>query len=84
MQGLPGQWNIWTGSVNGHPIVNYVKAEGQDLAELEFDVMDVYRDATKRNLNLPGNKILAVAIGYEVWNGPVTNLVTEDFYVDVK
>lgn len=84
VQGLPGQWKIWTGSVNGHPIVNYVKDEGQDLAELEYDVMDVYRDAIKRGYNLPGNKILAVAIGYEVWNGPVTNLVTDDFYVDVK
>jgi len=82
--GLPGSWTIWTGSVNGHPIVNYVRAEGQDLPELEFDVMDVYRDATKRGYNLPGSQILAVAVGYEVWNGPITNLVTDDFYVDVK
>jgi hypothetical protein len=27
---------------------------------------------------------MAVAVGYEVWNGPITNLVTDDFYVDVK
>jgi hypothetical protein len=70
--------------VNGKPIVNYVKAEGQDLGELEFDVKAVYQDAINRNYNLPGTHIMAVAIGYEVWNGPVTNLVTEDFYVDVK
>jgi hypothetical protein len=82
--GLPGSWSIWTGNVNGHPIVNYVKGEGQDLAELEFDVMDVYRDAIKRGYSLPGSNIIAVAVGYEVWNGPITNLVTEDFYVDVK
>lgn len=82
--GLPGSWNIWTGNVNGHPIVNYVKAEGQDLPELEYDVMDVYRDAIKRGYNLPGSNIIAVAVGYEVWNGPITNLVTDDFYVDVK
>jgi len=82
--GLPGTWSIWTGSVNGHPIVNYVKSEGTDLAELEFDVMDVYRDAIKRGYNLPGSNIMAVAVGYEVWNGPITNLVTDDFYVDVK
>ena len=82
--GLPGSWNIWVGNVNGHPIVNYVKAEGQDLAELEYDVLDVYRDAIKRGYNLPGANIMAVAVGYEVWNGPITNLVTEDFYVDVK
>jgi hypothetical protein len=71
-------------TVNGHPIVNYVKAEGQDLSELEFDVIALYNDAKKRNLNLPGNKLLSVAIGFEIWNGPVTNLVTEDFYVDAK
>ena len=82
--GLPGNWNIWVGNVNGHPIVNYVKAEGQDLAELEYDVLDVYRDAIKRGYNLPGANLMAVAVGYEVWNGPITNLVTDDFYVDVK
>lgn len=82
--GLPGTWNTWVGTVNGHPIVNYVKPEGQDLAELEFDVMDVYRDAIKRGYNLPGANIMSVAVGYEVWNGPITNLVTDDFYVDVK
>jgi hypothetical protein len=82
--GLPGTWNIWTGQVKGFPIVNYVLDEGEDLSELEFDVMDVYDDAKRRNYNLPGTTIMAVAVGFEVWNGPVTNLVNEDFYVDVK
>ena len=82
--GLPGTWKIWTGSVNGHPIVNYTQDEGHDLSELEYDVMDVYRDAIKRGYNLPGSQIMAVAVGYEVWNGPITHLVTDDFYVDVK
>lgn len=84
VDGLPGTWTVWTGNVNGHPIVNYVKQEGQDLAELEYDVLDVYKDAQKRNFNLPGSNLLAVAVGFEVWNGPITNLVTDDFYVDVK
>jgi len=82
--GLPGTWNIWKGSVNGLPIVNYVQPEGKDLSELEYDVLDVYNDAIKRNYSLPGAQIMSVAVGYEVWNGPVTNIVTEDFYVDVK
>jgi hypothetical protein len=82
--GLPGTWSIWTGSVNGKPIVNYVRAEGQDLNELEFDVKALYQDAINRNYNLPGSHFMAVAIGFEVWNGPVQNLVTDDFYVDVK
>jgi hypothetical protein len=87
--GLPGTWNIWRGTVvhegATYPIVNYVQPEGHDLSELEFDVLDVYRDAIKRpGVSLPGTNLMAVAVGYEVWNGPVTNLVTEDFYVDVK
>ena len=82
--GVPGSWNVWKGMVNGLPIVNYVQQEGHDLGELEFDVLDVYRDAIKQSYNLPGTNLLAVAVGYEVWNGPITNLVTEDFYVDVK
>jgi len=83
--GLPGTWNIWKGTVNNLPIVNYVQPEGKDLSELEYNVLDVYNDALKRYPgSLPGAQILAVAVGYEVWNGPVTNIVTDDFYVDVK
>ncbi|HET7544204.1 MAG TPA: hypothetical protein VFK05_30245 [Polyangiaceae bacterium] len=82
--GLPGTWTIVKGTVNGLPIVNYVQPEGKDLSELEFNALDVYNDAMKRGYSLPGSQILAVAIGYEIWNGPITNLVTEDFYVDVK
>lgn len=84
IEGLPGTWTIWTGQVNGLPIVNYVKPEGMDLGELEFDVLDVYNDAIARGYNLPGSHILSVAIGFEVWNGPVSGIVTEDFYVDVN
>ena len=81
--GLPGTWDIWIGSVQGHPIVNYVAKRGQDLPELEYNVLDVYHDALGRGYSLPGTHIMAVAVGYEVWNGPVTNLATDDFYVDV-
>lgn len=80
---VPGSWNLWTGAVQGVPIVNYVRAEGQDLSELEFDVLDFYRDAKGRNLNLPGTKLLAVAVGFETWSS-ISNVSTEDFYVDVK
>jgi hypothetical protein len=82
--GLPGNWTVWKGSVNNHDIVNYVAPEGSDVHELEFDVLDVYNDAIGRGYALPGQQILAVAIGYEVWNGPVANIETEDFYVDVN
>jgi hypothetical protein len=83
VQNLPGTWTIWTGTVNGHPIVNYVAREGSDIPQLEFNVLDVYHDALSRGLSLPGDTLLAVATGYEIWNGPITNLQTTDFYVDV-
>lgn len=82
--GLPGTWNVWVGKVNNAPIINWVKPEGQDLEEFEFDVMDLVRDAPNRGFTVPGTDIGAVAIGFEIWEGPVTNLVTEDFYVDVQ
>lgn len=80
----PGVWDIWNGSVNGLPIVNYVRAEGNDSYEIEFDVMDFVRDAKSRNLNLPGASINAVAVGFEIWRGPVMNLQSLDFYVKVN
>lgn len=81
---VPGTWDVWTGRVNNAPIINWVKPEGQDIAELEFDVMDFVRDAPNRGFQLPGNEIMSVAVGFEIWEGPVSNLVSEDFYVDVK
>jgi hypothetical protein len=35
-----------------------------------------------RGLQVPGTHILSVAVGFEIWNGPVTNLQSIDFYVD--
>lgn len=81
---VPGVWDVWAGTVGGKPCISYVRAEGQDTLELEFDVMDFVRDVPTRNITLPGSHILSVAVGFEIWNGPVTNLVSEDFYVDVR
>lgn len=81
---LPGVWNIWTGHVNGLPIINYVRPEGQDSMELAFDLMDFFDDATSRNITIPGNEIRSVAIGFEIWNGPVSGLKAEDFCVQVN
>lgn len=79
---VPGVWDIWTGEVNDAPIINYVRAERDDTFELEFDMMDFIQDARARSLEIPGTHVLSVAIGFEIWNGPVTNLRTVDFYVD--
>lgn len=81
---VPGTWNIWDGSVNNLPIINWVRAEGDDSTEIEFDVLDFIRDADARGLSYPGTHINAVAVGFEVWEGPISNLESVDFYVDVQ
>ncbi|HEY3495969.1 MAG TPA: hypothetical protein VGK73_14825 [Polyangiaceae bacterium] len=80
----PGTWNIWQGTVNNRPIINWVRAEGMDSDEIEFDVMDFVRDAQERGLTITGTQVNAVAVGFEIWSGPVTNLESVDFYVDVN
>lgn len=80
----PGTWNIIAGTVNNLPIVNYVRAEGDELHALAFDVMDFIRDAQMRNLEFPGADLLAVAIGFEIWQGPVTGLKLNDFCLDIQ
>lgn len=79
-----GVWDIWEGQVNGAPIINYVRAEGRDSPQIEFDVLDFFRDVAARGLQLPGEQVLSVAVGFEVWEGPITNLQSLDFYVDPK
>jgi hypothetical protein len=81
---VPGAWDVWDGNVGGKRCISYVRPEGQDTLELEFDVMDFVRDVPTRSLSLPGTHVLSVAVGFEIWNGPISNLVSEDFYVDVK
>jgi hypothetical protein len=84
--GEPGTWNIRYGTVNNAPIVNYVRAEGQDACEFEFNVMDFVNDAQARSatttgLTLPGDTVRAIAVGFEFWTGPFANVTSEDFYV---
>ena len=80
----PGSWNIWTGAVGGKPCISYVRTEGQDSPELEIDVMDFVRDAAARQITLPGSTVLSVAVGFEIWNGPIDKLASDDFYVQVE
>lgn len=80
----PGVWDVWVGNVGGKPCVSYVRAEGQDSPELEIDAMDFVRDAQTRDIALPGSTVLSVAVGFEIWAGPITNLQTNDFYVQVN
>ncbi len=82
---IPGQWSIYEGFVwDSRPIINYVRNIGADTHALEFDLMDFIHDAQSRGYVLPGNQILSVAVGFEIWNGPITNLETKDFYVEVE
>jgi hypothetical protein len=84
VQNVPGTWNIWTGTVNTRPIINWVRPEGQDSSEIEFDVMDFVRDAETRGFTVPGTHINAVAVGFEIWEGPISDLESVDFYVEVN
>jgi hypothetical protein len=81
---VPGTWDIWTGAVGGKPIINWVRKENQDTLELEFDILDFVRDAQQRNLTVPGTHVLSVAVGFEIWNGPITKLESVDFYVEPR
>jgi hypothetical protein len=83
---VPGTWNIRYGTVNNRPIVNYVRSEGQDACEFQFNVMDFIADAQMRSattpaLMLPGDTVRAVAVGFEFWTGPFTTVSSDDFYV---
>jgi hypothetical protein len=87
VSGVPSTWDLWAGVIGGKPCISYVRPQDQDLPELEFDVMNFVRDAATRSgvgVTLPGNSILSVAVGFEIWQGPITNLVSEDFYVSVN
>lgn len=81
---VDGTWDIWVGTVNNRPIINWVRSEGQDTYAMEFDILDFVRDGEARGLMVPGTHVLSVAVGFEIWNGPVTNLESVDFYVDVQ
>ncbi|HEY0464419.1 MAG TPA: hypothetical protein VGC79_09435 [Polyangiaceae bacterium] len=80
----PGSWNIWVGTVGGKPCISYVRAEGVDSPALEIDVMDFVRDTQARQIDLPGTTVLSVAVGFEIWSGPIQNLASDDFYVQVQ
>ncbi|HEY3255394.1 MAG TPA: hypothetical protein VGJ91_15655, partial [Polyangiaceae bacterium] len=80
----PGAWNLWVGVVGGKPCISYARSEGQDSPALEIDVMDFVRDARARQIDLPGVTVLSVAVGFEIWSGPIQNLSSDDFYVQVQ
>jgi glycosyl hydrolase family 12 len=82
---VAGTWDIWNGMVNNRPIVNWVRREGTDSHEIEFDILDFVRDAEKRGLTIPGSThVRAVAVGFEIWEGPIAGLQSLDFYVHVN
>jgi hypothetical protein len=82
---VEGKWDIWNGTVNNRPIVNWVRHEGSDSHEIEFDVLDFVRDAQMRNLSIPNSTyVRAVAVGFEIWEGPIKGLESLDFYVNVN
>jgi glycosyl hydrolase family 12 len=82
---VEGTWDIWNGTVNNLPIVNWVRHQGSDSHQIEFDVLDFVRDAEMRGLSIPGSThVRAVAVGFEIWQGPIMGLKSDDFYVKVN
>jgi len=81
---VPGTWDVWTGSVNNAPITNYTRPESSPTNELSFDMKEFFDHAASNGINVPGTHIMSVAIGSEIWEGPVTNLKIEDFCVDIQ
>ena len=81
---VSGSWDIVTGQVNNLPIVSYVRAEGDDAHAMAFDIMDFILDAQTRGLQFPGTDVLSIAIGFEIWDGPVTDLSLDDFCLDIR
>ena len=70
-----------TASKVGFPspsIVNYVQLQSRDLLTLSFDALDFIEHA-KSNYALPGDTVLSVAVGTEIWNGPLTGLAITGF-----
>jgi len=85
VKNVEGTWDIWNGTVNNRPIVNWVRHEGTDSHEIEFDILDFVRDAEMRGLTIPGSThVRAVAVGFEIWEGPIEGLQSQDFYVHVN
>ncbi len=82
--GIPGVWDIWAGTVFNRPIINYVAPEGTKINEMSFDVMTFINDAIAKGYTIPGSEIMSVAIGFEIWQGPVSNLKLDDFCVTVN
>ncbi len=88
VEGAPGVWDIWAGTVGGKTVISYVRPKGDDYTEVEFDVLDFYRDAIARPdkpswKQLAGTHVNSVAGGFEIWQS-VSNLKLDDFYVQVN
>jgi len=82
--GVPNTWEIWAGEVNGRPIINYVRTEGQVTNELAFDMMAFINHAVGLGYVIPGTEVMSVAIGFEIWEGPIAGLAIDDFCVGVQ
>lgn len=81
---VDGPWTIWSGRVFNRPYLAYTRPEGADALAMEFDVLDFVRDSQERGFAVPGTHVLSVAVGFEIWNGPVTNLESLDFFVHAR
>ena len=81
--GVPGCWDIWTGTNGGKPVITY-KRQGM-LQSFGFDLKLFMLDATRNYPNyLSSNWYLTnIFTGFEIWKGGV-NLESTSFCAEIN
>lgn len=81
-------WQVWVGQRGGSrananaPVVSYVAT--QTLMEMQFDLLDFIKDATKHGIQ-PSWYLTDVFAGFEIWDGNGTQgLAVEEFTAVVQ
>ena len=83
IDGLPGCWDVWTGTNSGKPVISY-KHQGPILS-FGFDLNLFIKDAlNKYPANMQNNWYLTnIFTGFEIWKGGV-NLQSTSFCAEVN
>jgi len=81
--GMPGCWNVWTGTNNGKPVISY-QHQGQ-LSSFGFDLNLFIQDALKNYPTYMNSTwyLTNIFTGFEIWKGGV-NLESTSFCAEVN
>gem|GEM_PF-5294815 len=69
--GMPGTWDIWTGSTSGKPVISYVRVGGTQA--MSFDLNVFIKDAVCNHPNTIQASVYLTSIitGFQIWRGGV-------------